>query len=85
MRERYLARAQAGAAAPTNATIELLWWGARNGARCTIPPAGRRTPAAEWTIVACSEISGSSSGNKPGMRWASIVLPDPGGPTSNMW
>ena len=51
---------------PTSDTIELLWCGARNGARRIIPTDGSRTPAAECTIVASRASAGDSGGSRPG-------------------
>jgi hypothetical protein len=66
---------------PTSETIDELWWGARNGGCETSPPGGRATPAAECTIVTSSASLAASRGKRPASLVASIVLPDPGGPT----
>ena len=70
---------------PTRATTELVWCGARNGGVVTSPPRGIATPAAEWIIVAASASARSSAGKTPVKRCASIVLPEPGAPTSSRW
>ena len=67
---------------PTRAIVDVVWCGARNGGRATSPARGIGIPAAEWTIVAASASSRSSAGSRPQRRCASIVLPEPGGPTS---
>ncbi len=64
-------------------TIELVWCGARKGGRSINPDGGSGSPAAEWTMVASSASPRSSEGNNPGRRDASIVLPEPGGPTNS--
>ena len=46
-----------------------------------ISPAVPKLPATEWIIETSNASAGSSSGNRPGKRWASIDLPAPGGPT----
>ena len=50
---------------------------ARRGAGSARPPNGSASPPAPST--------GSSVGNRPGSRVASIVFPDPGGPTNSRW
>ena len=70
---------------PTSETMEAWWCGARNGGRSNRAPSGRAQPAAECmrvTVSASSEVSGGSS---PARRSASMVLPDPGGPTIRRW
>lgn len=58
------------------------WCGARNGrARVSAPLAIR--PATECTIDVSSSSCAVSGGRMPGMRWASIDLPEPGGPVNN--
>ena len=69
---------------PIMATALVPWWGARSGGRRTSPP-GRGMPAAECTRVASRAWASSRSGRRPGRRWASIVLPAPGGPTIRRW
>ena len=61
-----------------------LWWGARNGGWPTSPPC-RGRPAAEWIRVTSSACSVVRAGSSPSRRRASIVLPEPGGPTSSRW
>ncbi len=65
---------------PTIPAYEMEWWGARNGRRrsssVTFPSATDRT------IVASSASASASGGRRPGIVRASIVFPDPGGPTS---
>jgi len=43
------------------------------------------TPAAEWIRVTSSASSWCSGGRRPGSREASMVLPEPGGPTNRRW
>ncbi len=70
---------------PTSAAIELEWWGATNGGTVlSAPPAGSR-PATDRMAASASASAGASRGSSPTNRWASIVLPVPGGPTSRTW
>ena len=61
------------------------WCGARNGrARVRAPLA--ISPATECTIEVSSSSSAVSGGRRPGSLWASIDLPEPGGPVnSRLW
>ena len=70
------------------------WCGMRMGGDVTSPwppsvsPVPERvsvSPAAERMSMTSKDVRSSSGGNKPGNRCASIVLPDPGGPTSRRW
>ena len=65
--------------------MEAEWCGLRNGrARVRAPRA--ISPATECTIEVSSSSLGDSGGNRPGRRWASIDLPEPGGPmNSRLW
>ena len=47
-------------------------------------PARPVKPATEWIFVNSSAASNSSGGMIVGRRFASIVLPEPGGPISRM-
>ena len=64
---------------------EQLWWGQRNGRVCSKPWLLSSSPATEWTAVSSRASAGSSGGSSPASRWASIVLPLPGGPQSSRW
>ncbi len=70
---------------PTSETTEAWWCGARKGGRSNRAPSGSVPPAAEWTRVTVNASSGVSGGSRPGRRSASMVLPDPGGPTMRRW
>ncbi len=65
--------------------MEAWWWGARNGGRRSSSPSGRAQPAEEWMRVTVSASAGVSGGRRPAMRSASIVFPEPGGPTMSRW
>ena len=65
---------------PTNAGSEAEWCGSRNG-RSRVSPLPRSPPATDWIMPSSKASAGSSGGNNPGRRAASIDLPDPGGPT----
>ena len=70
---------------PIIATAEALWCGARNGGRVTSPVVGSPSPATEWTRVASREVARSRGGSRSGRRVASMVFPEPGGPTIRRW
>jgi hypothetical protein len=59
--------------------------GPGKGGWLTSTPSGSGTPAAECTLVTTSDSSGVSAGSRPGRRSASMVLPEPGGPTISRW
>ena len=69
---------------PTMATSDAVWCGARRGGRRT-SPSGSGRPAAEWIIVVSNARSRPRAGSRPGRRWASMVLPAPGGPSRRRW
>jgi len=54
------------------------------GALADEPLPGSRTPATLWIFVVSSASSKVSGGRMVGMRLASMVLPEPGGPIINM-
>lgn len=47
------------------------------------PMPGGRSPEAECNRVTTSASLGSSGGRSPGSRFASMLLPQPGGPMSS--
>ena len=59
--------------------------GARNGGWLTSTPPGRRHPAAECTLVTVKDSPGVRAGNRLGRRSASMVFPEPCGPTISRW
>ena len=64
---------------PVRAAMLAEWCGARNGrSRVSVPLAIR--PAMEWTMEVSSSSAAVSGGSRPGRRWASMDLPEPGGP-----
>ena len=68
---------------PMSATSEMVWWGERNGrVEMSVAPLSN-FPAMECICVV-SKLSASVSGGKiEGKRFAIILLPQPGLPTSN--
>ena len=58
----------------------MVWWGARKGRRPTRPSSRVRMPATEWILVVSMASSKDMGGRMVGMRRASMVLPEPGGP-----
>ncbi len=67
---------------PTSAATLDEWCGAMNGGRVISGVRSQSSPATEWIAVTSNASLSASSGNNPGSRWASIVLPTPGGPVS---
>ena len=67
---------------PTIAAIEAEWCGARNGRRSESLP--ESSPAIEAIIETSRSSCAVSAGRIEGRRWASIDLPEPGGPTISM-
>ena len=70
---------------PTRETMEAWWCGARKGGRSVSSPSGNAQPADEWMRVTVSTSAGVSGGSSPTSRSASIVFPEPGGPTMRRW
>ena len=68
---------------PTNATLEIVWWGARNGRALSKPAPAFRAPATEWMAEHSRASSNVSGGRIPPSLLASMVLPAPGGPDSS--
>ena len=59
--------------------MDAEWCGLRNGrSRVSAPLA--ISPATEWIMEVSSSSLAVSGGKSPGRRWASIDLPEPGGP-----
>ena len=65
---------------PTSPATEIVWWGARKGRSVNRPCPGRSLPATDQMEVVSTASSKESAGKSVGMRRASIVLPEPGGP-----
>ena len=65
---------------PMSPASEIVWWGARKGRTATrgLPSI---LPATECIFVVSMASSKLISGRIVTMRWASMVLPEPGGPT----
>jgi len=71
---------------PTSAAAEDEWCGVRTGRTAISDWPGASSPRAEYTRVVSSDSAGVSGGRIVGIRLASIVLPDPGGPIINrLW
>ena len=68
---------------PTIAALVAVWWGARNGGSQSSGTSGGSVPATEWMAVTSSAACRSSRGRMVGIRSASMVLPAPGGPSSD--
>jgi len=60
--------------------ILIVWWGERNGRMVTSASLRLNLPATEWILVVSSASSMLNGGSMDGSRFASMVLPDPGGP-----
>ena len=71
---------------PTSPLAEIVWCGARNGRRTTSDTSGASMPATLYTRVTSIASATDSGGMIDATRRASMVLPDPGGPTmSRLW
>ena len=68
---------------PTIAAFDDVWCGAQNGGTVQQPRPRRQLPATEWIDVTSIAAAVSSIGRIVGSRSASIVLPAPGGPSSD--
>jgi len=69
---------------PINPASEMVWWGDRNGRTPTNPAPASSTPATLWILVVSRASSKVKGGRIVGMRLASMVLPEPGGPIIRM-
>src|SRR5438094_4437884 len=69
---------------PISPASEMVWCGARNGRAPTRPEGESSTPATLWILVVSSASSKVKGGRIEGMRLASMVLPEPGGPIIKM-
>ncbi len=65
---------------PISPASEMVWWGERKGRVPTRPLVESSTPATLWILVVSRASSKVSGGRMVGMRLASMVLPEPGGP-----
>ena len=63
--------------------VDTVVVAAQNGGTSTSPVPGMRAPATEWIDVTSIAAAVSSLGRIVGSRSASIVLPAPGGPSSD--
>jgi hypothetical protein len=70
---------------PTSDANEALWCGQISGGVDSSGAEGESRPATEWIPVTSRACSPDSSGSSPTSRWASMVLPVPGGPVSSTW
>ena len=68
---------------PTIAALVAVWCGARKGGSVSSETWGGKVPATECMAVTSSAAAVSRRGNMVGIRSASIVLPAPGGPSSD--
>ena len=68
---------------PPSPTGVTVWCGERNG-RVVISPSCFSVPAIEWIFVVSIISSKLISGRIDGTRFASILLPEPGGPMSRI-
>ena len=66
---------------PAIPATETVWWGERKGRWFTNGFLLSSVPAMEWILVVSIDSSKVISGSIPGSRFASILLPEPGGPT----
>src|SRR5215813_10724574 len=69
---------------PTSPASEMVWCGERKGRAPMRPPSDGSSPATEWMRVVSRLSSKVIGGRIVGMRFASIVLPASGLPTSSM-
>lgn len=67
---------------PVRAAMLAEWCGLRNG-RVRVRAPRAISPATEWTIEVSSSSAADSGGRMPGSRWASMDLPEPGGPQNS--
>lgn len=68
---------------PVRPGAEIVWCGLRKGRRRTSGDSGVSRPMTEWICVTSSASSRVISGRMDGKRRASMLLPEPGGPTSS--
>jgi hypothetical protein len=68
---------------PMRPASEIEWWGERKGRVVTRAALAGSKPLIEWILVHSSASSKESGGRIVTIRFASIVLPEPGGPTSS--
>ena len=70
---------------PTMAALVAVWCGARKGGSSSSGTWAGSVPATEWMAVTSNAAARSSLGKMVGIRSASMVLPAPGGPSSDRW
>ena len=71
-------------AAPTSATALAVWWGLPVG-RWAQRSSENRPPSEATAALSRASVT-DIAGNRPAKRWASIDLPEPGGPiSSRLW
>jgi hypothetical protein len=68
---------------PLRPGSETEWWGERKGRVVTCAALAGSRPLIEWILVHSSASSKESGGRMVTIRFASIVFPEPGGPTSS--
>ncbi len=69
---------------PDNPAVEMVWWGERKGLLCSRDPPASNCPAIEWIMVASRASWKAMSGRMEGSRFAIMLLPEPGEPSSRM-
>ncbi len=75
---REISPGRGGDPPPTSATALAVWCGDRVGR--TAHWSSENRPPNEAIAALCSASSGLMAGSKPAKRWASMDLPEPGGP-----
>jgi transposase len=70
---------------PMRPASEMEWCGERKGRVVTSAALAGSRPEMEWILVHSSASSKESGGRIVTIRFASIVFPEPGGPTSRMF
>ena len=69
---------------PVMAVMEMVWCGSRKGRFEINPPSLPSLPATEWILVVSKLSPNDKGGRMEGRRLASMDLPLPGAPMSNM-
>ena len=83
MRLSRLGDSEAPGAPPMRPASETEWWGERKGRVVTSAAFAGGRPLIEWIFVHASASSKESGGRMVTIRFASILFPLPGGPTSS--
>src|SRR5712691_8299673 len=66
---------------PIRPASETEWWGERKGRVVTSAALAGKRPEMEWILVHSNASSKERGGRMLTIRFASMVLPEPGGPT----